>query len=852
MALEEYRKKRDFRRTKEPRGRKHAGRKKALRFVVQKHDASRLHYDFRLELDGVLKSWAVPKGPSLDPKAKRLAVHVEDHPIEYGSFEGVIPADEYGGGTVLLWDAGEWIPEGDANDAYRKGRLTFSLEGEKLHGSWSLVRTKGRDGDDDRNWLLIKRTDDAARPGDDDGITKQRPESVATGRELAVIAEEADRVWHSNRDKRAVTRTRTKSKRRATAVSLEGARKGGLPEDFSPQLATLVSEPPTGEDWLHELKLDGYRILCYVDHGDVTCISRNGKDWTDRYTEVVEAAAVLPCETALMDGEVVVLDERGVSSFQALQNSLGTTRSRRQLYFYAFDLMYLDGYDLMHVPLRERKPLLQTLVAGGEGDVIRYSDHVSGSGHQFHAQACAAGAEGIISKRANAPYRPGRGMDWQKTKCLLRQEFVVVGFTEPSGSRSGFGALLIAVMKDGELVSAGRVGTGFTNRTLAELYSKMKKLERATPAIANPPRGANARGVHWLQPKLVAEVSFTEWTSDGSIRHPSFQGLREDKTPEEIVREGPARPQQARNQAKGKSTSQASGEVEVAGVRLTHPDRVVYAEQGITKLDLAKYYERVADAMLPHIADRALTLVRCPTGQGKACFFQKHANDTIPDSIARVSVEEEEGTELYMAVDSLPGLIALVQLGVLEFHVWGSRIDRLDRPDRLIFDLDPDADLPWSETAAAALLMRERMEDLELQSFVKTTGGKGLHVVVPIERRTSWDDVKEFARRVAQSFVREWPARFTATATKSRRKGKIYIDYLRNSPVATSIAAFSTRSRPGAPVSVPITWEELAASSERPDYTIENVPARLAKLRSDPWKDFALVRQTVRKPRKTE
>jgi len=407
-----------------------------------------------------------------------------------------------------------------------------------------------------------KRTDDAAIPGDGAGITMQRPESVATGRELDVIAQEADRAWHSNRGKRAVTRTRAQTRRRALEVALEGARKEALPDSLSPQLATLVSEPPTGDEWLHELKLDGYRILCYVDHGSVRCISRNGKDWTDRYPEVVEAAGLLPCETALMDGEVVVLDERGVSSFQALQNALGATRARRKLHFYAFDLVHLDGYDLSRVPLRDRKPLLQTLVAGGEGDVIRYSDHVSGSGQQFHAQACAAGAEGIISKRANSPYRSGRSMDWQKTKCLLRQEFVVVGFTEPSGSRAGFGALLIAVTKDGELVSAGRVGTGFTNRTLRELHARMKKLERATPPIANPPRGASARGVHWLEPKLVAEVSFTEWTSDGSIRHPSFQGLREDKALEEIVREGPT---QALEQVKSTSASRAGDEAEVAG-----------------------------------------------------------------------------------------------------------------------------------------------------------------------------------------------------------------------------------------------------------------------------------------------
>jgi len=513
--------------------------------------------------------------------------------------------------------------------------------------------------------------------------------------------------------------------------------------------------------------------------------------------------------------------------------------------------VHLDGTDLTGVRLRDRKPVLQTLVAGGTGDVIRYSDHVVGSGSQFHEKACKAGAEGIISKRADAPYRQGRGMDWRKTKCLQRQEFVIVGFTEPRGSRTGFGALLIAVNEDSRLVGAGRVGTGFTQRTLTGLYGRMKKLERDAPAIVNPPRGAAARGVHWVEPKLVAEVAFTEWTAEGSIRHPSFQGLREDKVAADVVRERPTvgsaqtRSVERGRLQTGRKTGSRKREAEVAGIRLTNPDRVLYPGQGITKLDLARYYERTANHMLPHVIDRPLTLLRCPTGSGKACFFQKHATDGIPEVVPRVEVEEEDGTATYMAIDGLPALIALVQFGVLEFHVWGARTDRLNRPDRMIFDLDPDPDLPWTEVAAAALMLRERLEQLELRSFVKTTGGKGLHVVAPIQRRTSWDDVKQFSRGVAQSFAREWPARFTATVSKSKRKGRIYIDYLRNAANSTSIAAFSTRAREGAPVSVPLAWEELVSAGERPVFDIENVGERLATLNGDPWEGFDSIRQTV-------
>lgn len=839
MGLQEYKRKRDFEKTPEPAGQ--VAKAEGSSFVVQKHAASRLHYDFRLEMEGVLRSWAVPKGPSLDPEEKRLAVHVEDHPLDYGGFEGIIPKGQYGGGTVLLWDRGTWHPEGDPVKAYKKGHLKFRLEGEKLHGGWHLVRLRGRD-EDKENWLLFKDNDEVAVPGSGDALVEQYPESVSTGLTLEEIAADPDRVWQSNREEKV---------EKAKKEPPEGARKAKLPARVAPQLATLVSDPPRGDEWIHELKFDGYRVLCELNGGNVRIITRNGKDWTDRFGPVAEAIAGLPAREALLDGEVAVLLPNGTTSFQALQNALGGGNA--DLVFFAFDLLHLDGYDLRPAPLLRRKEALASLVP--KAGTIRMSDHVRGTGEAFYLQACGFGLEGIISKRADQPYRSGRGKDWVKVKCLKRQEMVVVGFTDPEGSRSGFGALHLAVNEGGELVYAGKVGTGFDTKTLTALRKRLGKLERKTPAFKNAPRGAEARRSHWVEPKLVAEVAFTEWTEDGLLRHPTFQGLREDKTPDEVVREV-ERPtsevEKKRTTVKKKGKTPPLGDerdpegvTEVAGVKLSNPDRILYPDQGLTKRELALFYERIQAWILPHLKNRPLTLVRCPSGQGKQCFYQKHVNDQFPETVKRVQVEEGPDAEPYGAIDSLPGLIALAQMGVLEIHIWGSHLDAIEKPDYIVFDLDPDEGLTWERVVEGTLKIREKLEGLGLRTWLKTTGGKGLHVCVPITRRGGWDEVKAFTKAVVESIVADEPSRYTSKLPKASRKGKIFIDYLRNGRGATSIAAYSTRSRPGAPVSTPLFWEELETGVRADTWNVRNLPERLESLPADPWADFLKERQSI-------
>jgi bifunctional non-homologous end joining protein LigD len=841
MALEEYRKKRDFRRTAEPAGGARRARADGLEYVIQKHDASRLHYDFRLELGGVLKSWAVPKGPSVKPGVKRLAVETEDHPMEYGAFEGTIPEGQYGGGTVMLWDRGIWVPEGDPEEGYRDGRLRFRLEGEKLYGTWILTRMSPKPDEPRPGWLLIKSDDAAARGEDEPEIVDEAPESVVTGRDLGEIAAAEDSVWDA------------KSK----SQPLDGARRAKMPADARPQLATLASRAPDGDDWLHEIKLDGYRVLCRVEKGHARVVTRNGKDWTDRFPAVAEALERLPCDTAIVDGEIVVLDRKGVSRFQRLQNVASGSSSGRPL-LYLFDLLYLNGQDIRDAGLEDRKSLLEPLVAELGDPRVRYSDHVVGQGPDFHAKACGAGVEGIISKRRDRPYRSGRGRSWLKVKCTARQELVVVGYTEPTGSRVGIGALLLGVHdEDGRLVYAGKVGTGFSHQTLVELEARLSAMEQTDTPVANPPRGYRARGIHWVRPELVAEVEFTEWTDDGRIRHPSFQGLREDKEAREVVREGEAGGGAAGTgttgrgtDMKGKGTAgtgrgRGRSWMEVAGVRISNAGRVLWEGQGVTKGELAEYYEAVAEVVLPRLVDRPLTLVRCPSGAGGKCFYQKHANESMPDVIPRVVIDEKDGGEPYMYVDGLPALVALVQFGVMELHIWGSRRDRLDRPDRLVFDLDPDEGLPFGRVAAAALRLRSMLEELGLTSFPKTTGGKGLHVVVPLTRRSDWEEARAFAHAVAQRMVAEDPGAFTAKMSKSRRTDRIFVDYLRNAWNATAIADYSTRARPGATVALPITWDEVNPRVKNPPvHTIRDVPDRVAS-EPDPWPGFDELRQSI-------
>jgi bifunctional non-homologous end joining protein LigD len=865
VGLREYKKKRDFRQTPEPSGRAGKKRKQGLCFVIQKHAATRLHYDFRLEHDGVLKSWAVPKGPSLDPADKRLAVEVEDHPIDYGDFEGVIPKGQYGGGSVLLWDRGTWEPEGDAGEALRRGKLEFSLDGEKLHGRWLLVRT-GSDGAKPQ-WLLRKLADGEARPGGDGAVVDERPESVETGRTIEEIGARPSRVWRSNRAKSPAI----------DPSKLSHARRGALPAFVPPQLATLVAAAPKGEGWLHEIKLDGYRALCRLEKGRAQLITRRENDWTDAFGRIAPAAAFLPAQTALLDGEVVWLAEDGRTDFQALQQVLGEGRDER-LFYFAFDLLHLDGWDLRRTPLVERKAALRALLAAApaEAAALRYSDHVQSDGEAFLRQACAHQLEGIICKRADGPYREKRGHDWLKVKCLAEQELVIVGYTDPrsgprgTGSRQGLGALLVGAHEktkgDEKLRYAGKVGTGFDGKTLNDLLRRLQPLERAKPAVVDPPRGYKARGVHWVEPELVAQVAFAGWTEDGVLRHPSFKGLREDKAASEVTREvakpppraanGAAKPQRsAANKAapakrpaasRRSKPAKGNGAVEVAGVRITNPQRVLYPEQGLTKLDLVQYYERVADHILPYLEGRPLALVRCPSGREKGCFYQKHPTDATPPELVEVPVVEKSGARaVYVAVESLQGLLTLPQMGVLEVHPWGSRRQHLDKPDVLIFDLDPGPDVTWADVIGSARDLRALLRELGLESFPKLSGGKGVHVVVPVVPELQWEAAKAFTHAVVRLLASRDPDRYVTTMTKSKRGGKIFLDYLRNGFGNTAVAPYSTRARPGAPVAAPVRWDELGPKLRPDHYDARNLGRRLATLRRDPWEGFFTAKQKV-------
>jgi len=802
MALREYRRRRNFARTPEPRGGARARRSgrpsPGPSFVVQKHAARALHYDFRLEHAGVLWSWAVPKGPSLDPKVKRLAVRTEDHPLEYGGFAGVIPEGQYGAGSVEIWDRGTWQPEGDAAAALARGRLDFTLEGQKLHGRWHLIRTRARgrgEAASSQSWLLFKGSDDRVAPD--------------AGRKRAPRVTPRRRV--SGRDP--------------------------LPDFVAPQLATLVSAAPEGAAWLQELKFDGYRIQARLERGAVTLRSRNALDWSSRFPTLARALAALPARQALLDGEVVVLRD-GRSDFQALQNALSARDDSRCVYF-CFDLLHLDGCDLRALPLVERKELLRDLLKGAD-DRARYSDHVIGRGPEFFAKACELGAEGALCKRADAPYESGRSRSWLKVKCTSRQEFVIGGFTAPAGSRQHFGALLLGAHDEhGALRYAGKVGTGFSAASLAELRRKLRPLEQGASPFEPPPPRSEARGVRWVRPELVAEVEFTERTRDGRVRHASFQGLREDKPAGQVTPEKPARTRRVSQRMAKKSgvPDPAQG--------LTHPERVLYPELGLTKRGLALYYAEVAPFLLPHVAGRPLMLVRHPEGRRKAGFFQKHPGRGTPAAIHAISVRESGGVADYMTIVDAAGLLGLVQLGALEIHAWTSRAPDVLHPDQLIFDLDPDPAVPWSETVATARALRERLESLGLESFAKTTGGKGLHVVAPIVPHADFDSAKDFARALVDELVARNPALYLAKASKAARRGKIFLDYLRNARGATAICPYSTRAREGAPVATPIAWSELSAKLDPQRFSVETVPKRLAKLSRDPWEGYAKLRQSL-------
>jgi bifunctional non-homologous end joining protein LigD len=827
--LSAYHAKRNFNITAEPRG-DAAAPAERLRFVVQKHDARKLHYDFRLELDGTLKSWAVPKGPSLDPSEKRLAVHVEDHPIDYMRFEGDIPAHQYGAGHVDVWDTGYWEPVGDPMAGYRAGKLKFRLDGEKLQGGWTLVRTRLQGSKE--QWLLIKENDGAARAHEDYDIAAELPDSVLS----------APGKGSGPKPRKAASKP---------ASAAQAQRKTPLPELITPQLATLVEEVPEEGEWIYEIKFDGYRILARVDGGEVKLLTRDNKDWTARMPLQAGAIRSLGLESAWLDGEIAVLDDNGVPSFQLLQKAFDASGDA-QIVFFIFDLPYLNGYDLRGLPLAKRRELLRHMLKDNPGTALRFSEDLDQPPRKLLDGACAMSMEGIIGKRADSPYTGKRSPDWIKLKCRQRQEFVIGGYTEPAGARKFFGALLLGVYTDdGALRYAGRVGTGFDRDTLQATYKKLKAIGQDKSPFAAMPAGVRRAETHWVKPKLVAEAAFAEWTRDGIVRQASFQGLRLDKPAEQIRRERPVSApwkSPARN-GSGSGTASAGksagGAAVIDGMKITHPDRVIDKESRMTKLDLAQYYEQVAPHILPYLKRRPVYLLRAPEGVGGELFFQKHSGRLEIPGIGMLDPAVDPDHAPLMVIESAKALLGAAQMGTIELHSCSATADRIDRPDCMVFDLDPDPGLPWASVAEAARLTKVVLDELGLRSFLKTSGGRGLHLVVPLARRHTWDDVSGFAEAVARHLAQTIPGRFSAKMGAKNRVGKIFIDYLRNKRQASTVTPYSARARPGLPVATPIAWEELDEVGGANMWTIASLPERLAALRKDPWAEYFDTRQTL-------
>jgi bifunctional non-homologous end joining protein LigD len=791
-----YNSKRNFTKTAEPAGTLEPGNGNS--FMVQKHDATRLHWDFRLEIDGVLKSWAVTRGPSLDSNEKRLAVRTEDHPLSYATFEGTIPAGEYGGGTVMLWDRGTWSPiKGKSAKDLDKGHLHFVLDGERMKGEWLLIRLKPRAKEKRENWLL-RKIDDAAAGGTDT-LVEEALTSVSTGRTMVEI-EEDKKPTRSNRPSsqrklgsQAVKTEQEPRETPASAGATKGAGRAGstLPEFQDLQLCTLVDAVPTGSAWLHEVKYDGYRALISVANGKAKVFTRTGLDWTDKFAAIADAAAKLPVKSALIDGEIVAFKD-GHPDFSTLKDAIS---AGGDMTLFAFDLLALDGEDLTGLSNVDRKARLQPLIPEDD-DRLRYSDHVIGAGEQLFETMCREGLEGIVSKRADAPYAGKRTKAWLKVKCTHRQEFVIVGWL-PSDKKRGFKSLLLGVREGKGYRYAGKVGTGFDQALMDDIRDKLDALDRTTPTVEAPK--AAVRGAKWVTPKLVAEVAFAEVTPDGVLRHSSFIGLREDKAAKDVVAETPA-PLPDVEETTAPATS----------IKVSSRDRVIFDKSDVTKGDLTDYYVAVSGIMLPVAGNRPISLVRCPQGRSRACFFQKHDAGSFGDAVHQVPIrEKDDSTEDYLYVDDADGLVACVQMGTIEFHGWGSSNAALEKPDRLIFDLDPDEGLDFGHTKKAAEHLKNQLAELGLVSFPMLSGGKGVHVVVPLTPEAEWPAVKDFADRFARAMAGADPERFVATMAKAKRKGRIFIDWLRNQRGATAVMPYSARARAGAPVAAPVSWTEL-------------------------------------------
>ena len=853
--LARYRSMRDFSVTAEPSGKGKSKRAKTLPFCVQKHAASHLHYDFRLGWNGVLKSWACAKGPSYNVKDRRLAVQVEDHPIDYGGFEGIIPQGQYGGGTVMLWDQGTWEPQAeypDVDAGLRDGHLKFVLHGTKLKGKWALIRMKPHSAKETKpNWLLIKEHDELERGPDDEPVTEAETKSVVTGRTMDEIAANKDHVWNS----KGSTKDDTKAAMRLTSSPLavpRSAPKEQQPSFVKPQLASEAKSPPTGDGWLHELKLDGYRMQARKDRAKVQMLTRSGLDWTARMPGIAAEIAKLPAESATLDGEVVALADDGNTSFADLQAAF-SDNVRHPLTYFCFDLLHLDGRNLRALPLIERKKLLEQLLKTGDGDIVRFSEHIEGSGSAMFSKACELHAEGIISKRAAAAYSSTRNSDWLKSKCRREQEFVIGGYTLPGKGKAGgpgIGALLLGFYDDANrLIYAGRTGTGFSEKTSAALRKRLEELRLDRMPFGSVATKARL-GALWVQPQLVAQVHFATWTADKQVRQAAFLGLREDKAAAEVRLEKPALKISASHKTNPRLAAKTNliAEVETAPVRLTHPDKILDAASGLTKQQLANYYWAVSEKMLPYLVGRPLSLVRVPDGIGKEQFFQKHVNSMLPPGFGSIDVPDKKTgkIEKYIALSTREAIASLAQISVLEVHPWGSLGTNLEKPDRLVIDLDPDESLTWQTLAEAAMDVRQQFKKLGLESFLKTTGGKGLHVVVPIEPQLEWPAIKEFCHNFVLKMEAANPQLYLTKMTKAARVGKIYLDYLRNDRGATAVAPWSPRARPGVGVAVPMKWSELELA-ERPTFTIRNFREWQARLQKDPWAKMAETTQRIPK-----
>ena len=837
--LKTYRDKRDFTKTAEPSGAFAILPSKQLRFVIQKHAATRLHYDLRLEYGGVFKSWAVTRGPSLDPHDKRLAVEVEDHPLDYGDFEGTIPKGEYGGGTVLMWDRGYWAPEPgfEPEKALKKGELKFILVGDKLKGGWVLVRLKRREHDKRDNWLLIKHRDQFAIEGDGEGVLKQ-DRSVASGREMAEIAAgkgkkpkafmvkreaRADAVWHSNK---AFDEPPPGWKPKAEKAPSNSAPKKStpMPDFIEPQLCRVVDKPPSAGGWGHEIKFDGYRIQMHIEGGKAKLFTRKGLDWTDKFAAIAKSGGKL--EDAILDGEICALDKKGVPHFPTLQDAIAAGKTSN-LVFFAFDLLWHDGEDLRRAPLRERKARLEALLDDAPEN-LRYVAHVETRGEAMMQAAREMGLEGIISKRLDAPYRSGRGDDWAKTKARPGQEAVIGGWSEENGR---FRSLLVGAHDGARLAYQGRVGTGFNQQSGAALLKLLRALERDASPFSGAEAPRKERGVHWVEPKLVAEIEFAGFSATGIARQAAFKGLREDKPAKEVVVEATPAKQPPK-------ILKSSANAQVRGVTISHPDKKLWPEEGLTKRDLASYYEAVGAWMLDHIAGRPASIIRAPDGTGGELFFQRHAMRGQSPLITEVKVSGDK--QPYLQFNSVEALIAGAQIAAMEIHPWNCQPDEPETPGRLVFDLDPAPDLDFARVIEAAKEMKDRLEAIGLVAFCKTTGGKGLHVVThfkPAAKTLSWKEAKAFALAVCNQMAADSPGKYLTTMAKKDRVGRIFLDYLRNDRTATAVAPLSPRARAGAPVSMPVNWSQVREGLDPMRYTIETAPALLAKTK--PWADYA-------------